>query len=304
MSSVIGSNAKWRAAFVGWRSDFYGQLTESAGVMAPVTTVIQSNSPEENYTWLGSMPGMREWIGERVVNRLRAEKWTIVNKDWEVTVAVDRDDIRYDKFGKIMPQILSLADAVEAKKDELLTDLLVGGFTQYGYDGQYFFDTDHTTGGDGSGESYSNKGTTALGTDGTALDAALLNMATRVNDRGQPLAVSPTHLIYGPKLESVVRTLIKTPTLSGGGDNPFYNRLTPIMNPRLIGDYDDYWFLVDASKSLKPFVLQEVGRPNLVQKTAPTDDNVFWEKEYIVGVDATFNAGYAFPQLVFGAIVA
>ncbi|WP_417050343.1 Mu-like prophage major head subunit gpT family protein [Dysosmobacter welbionis] len=42
-------------------------------------------------------------------------------------------------------------------------------------------------------------------------------------------------------------------------------------------------------------------RPQLVTKDSPSDDNVFFNKEFIYGVDARYNAGYGLWQLAFGS---
>lgn len=48
------------------------------------------------YAWLGDIPGMREWIGDREVQNLTASDYTIKNKDFELTVGVDRNAIEDD----------------------------------------------------------------------------------------------------------------------------------------------------------------------------------------------------------------
>ena len=56
-----------------------------------VATVVPSTSESETYAWLGDIPGMREWIGEREIQNLSGSAYTIKNKDFELTVGVDRN---------------------------------------------------------------------------------------------------------------------------------------------------------------------------------------------------------------------
>ena len=42
---------------------------------------------------------MREWIGDREIQNLSASDYTIKNKDYELTVGVDRNDIEDDTLG-------------------------------------------------------------------------------------------------------------------------------------------------------------------------------------------------------------
>lgn len=57
------------------------------------------------------------------------------------------------------------------------------------------------------------------------------------------------------------------------------------------------WVLIDDTRPLKPIILQMRREPVLVNKNTVSDDNVFWEKQAVWGMDGRYVAGYAFPQL-------
>lgn len=59
------------------------------------------------------------------------------------------------------------------------------------------------------------------------------------------------------------------------------------------------WYLLDASRALKPLIFQNRKSPNFVAKTAETDDNVFDRNEYVYGVDSRCNVGFGFWQLAY-----
>ena len=59
------------------------------------------------------------------------------------------------------------------------------------------------------------------------------------------------------------------------------------------------WYLVDASRALKPLIYQLRKAPNFVAKTGETDDNVFDRAEYVYGTDMRCNVGYGFWQLAY-----
>ncbi len=98
------------------------------------------------YNWLGAMPTMREWVGDRVVKDLSAFGFIIRNKDFESTVEVDRNSIEDDQVGTYTPNFQQLAYAAAEHRDRLVFALLAAGFTTLCYDGQYFFDVDHPVG--------------------------------------------------------------------------------------------------------------------------------------------------------------
>jgi len=120
---------------------------------------VPSTSREQSYNWLGVFPAMREWLGDRIFKDLQAFNYAIINKDWETSVEVDRNDILDDHLGIYNPIVRTMARAVAAHPDELIFRTLIpDGFDTVCYDGQFFFDTDHPVGAstasnDGGGSS-------------------------------------------------------------------------------------------------------------------------------------------------------
>ena len=132
-----GFNARFRRGLIG------DQAEPQWKRMAMRT---ESVTAEENYGWINSLPGMREWLGDRQLNQLSREKYAIVNRDFEETVTVDRNDILDDRYGIYGARFEAIGEAVRAHPDELVWPLLKDGFGDtHGlcFDGQYFFDLDH-----------------------------------------------------------------------------------------------------------------------------------------------------------------
>lgn len=127
----------------GLRTIFNGAFTGAASSWDQVAMLVNSTAKHENYAWLGAMPNFREWVGDRVVNNLMAHDYLIKNKPFEMTIAVDRDDIEDDSYGVYMPMIQEMGRAAKVHPDQLVYALLKSGFNTPCYDGQYFFDTDH-----------------------------------------------------------------------------------------------------------------------------------------------------------------
>ncbi len=61
------------------------------------------------------------------------------------------------------------------------------------------------------------------------------------------------------------------------------------------------WFMLDASRALKPIILQKRKDFEFVSKDKVTDDNVFHNKEFIYGADARANTGFGFWQMAWGS---
>ena len=119
----------------------------------------RSMTAEESYPWLGALPGMRKWAGERAVHSMELHDWTIKNEDFELTIGVGRNAIEDDRYGVYSQRFNMMGAATEAHPDELVWPLVAAGFDTKCYDGQYFFDGDHPIyAKDGSVGSMSNTG--------------------------------------------------------------------------------------------------------------------------------------------------
>ncbi|VVE65419.1 Mu-like prophage FluMu major head subunit gpT [Pandoraea anapnoica] len=115
-----------------------------------LATKVNSTSREEHYAWLGQFPTLKEWVGDRVVQNMKAFSYTIKNRDFESTVQVARNDIEDDNLGLFGPMFQDMGNAAALHPDQLMFELLASGFTAPCYDGTPFFGEAHRTGKDGS----------------------------------------------------------------------------------------------------------------------------------------------------------
>lgn len=136
-------------------STVFNQAFDAAPSQWPLVAMqTPSTGRSVDYKWLGDFPMMREWLGDRVLKDLSAFKYEITNKDYEATIEVDRNDIEDDQIGVYTPMIQGLAQAAKVHPDVLVFALLKAGFDTECFDGQYFFDSDHSV----NGASVSNTG--------------------------------------------------------------------------------------------------------------------------------------------------
>lgn len=147
---MIVNKANLGAIFTAFKTVFNVGLETAPSVYERVAMVVPSTTKEEVYSWLGQFPGVREWLGPRVIKNLTAHGFTIVNKKFESTVSIARTDIEDDRFGVFSPVMRELGRAAGDHPDQLTFALLADGFATTCYDGQFFFDTDHPV-GDGNG---------------------------------------------------------------------------------------------------------------------------------------------------------
>jgi len=108
-----------------------------------LTEMVTSTTSDEEYGWLGDVPGMREWIGDRVVNNLKQHGYKLRNKDFEQTISVPANAISDDRYNTYGKRFELMGRAAAAHPCQSVYQQLALGFTEPCYDGQFFFDTDH-----------------------------------------------------------------------------------------------------------------------------------------------------------------
>jgi len=118
-----------------------------------LATIVPSTTRSNTYAWLGQVPGMRKWVGDRIIKELVGHSYTLENQDFELTIAVDRNDFEDDNFGIYTPMAANMAYEGKTHKSRLVYELLEDGENQNGYDGQPFFSATHP---DGQGGTQSN----------------------------------------------------------------------------------------------------------------------------------------------------
>lgn len=106
---------------------------------------VPSTGSDEVYPRLDMIPGLREWVGDRVVHNLSLTTFTIANKEFEETIAVLRKNFEDDKYGFLTAAAQQLGLNAARLPDLLTTKLLLAGHTTPCYDGQNFFDVAHPT---------------------------------------------------------------------------------------------------------------------------------------------------------------
>lgn len=137
------------AAFTGFNTAFRKGFTGAETAFRDICMVVPSTTREELYGWLGQFPSLREWIGPRVIKNLSVHSYTVVNRKFEQTISIPRDDMEDDRYGVYGSHFTEMGRAAAEFPDKLVFDLLGKGFTELCYDGQPFFDTDHKVGSKG-----------------------------------------------------------------------------------------------------------------------------------------------------------
>lgn len=282
-----------RGIYVGFNTLFNRAFQTENPLYKQIATISPSTTDAETYAWLGDIPGMREWIGEREIQNLTASGYTIKNKDFELTVGVDRNAIEDDKIALYNPSMEMLGQSAAMHPDELIFKLLASGFTEKCYDGEAFFSDKHKVGK----KTVSNMTHAPLSLE--AYIVARATMMSLTNAKGRALNLVPDTLVVPPALEAKARDILVADYINGT-KNTMQGTAKPLVAPQLAG-HDTAWFLLCTSRPIKPTIWQQRKAPKFVSKTAETDDNVFMNKKFLYGVDSRGNAGFGFWQMAYGS---
>ena len=301
MAVVVDSGLTSRAIM----GRFFRRLEEFADAAwwTKLAMRFSSNQESETYKRLGMVPQVREWVGGRKVEPLRANGITIVNKVWESTIRIDADEQRRDKTGQIMIRINELARRVATHPNSLLTTLITNGESTAAYDGQFFFDTDHSEGDSGtqSNDITDDATTPTAPTDAEMYEAIVKGIAQMIgfkDDTGEPMNESARDFMVMVPTSFLSSTLI---ALSSNNIDSTGNPLADsepfkvdwVANPRLT--WTDKFAVFRTDGESRPFIFQEE-LPVQVQILAEGSELEVNENQHQYGVKAIHEAGYGFWQ--------
>lgn len=273
----------------------YGEALKS-GFASKICTVVKSESDSEDYSWLGAVPKIREFLGERQAKDLANFNYNIRNKTWENTLGIKRTDIEDQKLGMITMRVQELAQEAARYPDELaatfLTNALGSAAAPYlCYDGQGFIDTDHPAPTMIGGAVQANRAGTALAS--ATLWAAIAAMRMYRDDTGRILNIHPNLLLVEPCLEQTSRELLADFTGSAAskaiGDLGLELEVVPYLYSTTIVANGN-WFLCATKGVVKPLILQQRS-PIEFGSLEKDSDSGFIRDEYLFGTRARYNIG-------------
>jgi phage major head subunit gpT-like protein len=275
---------------------FDKSVKETVTFYPTICTIVPSSGEDEKYGWLGDIPSVREWLGERVFKELRAANYIVANKLWEDSLLVPKTKLADDRAGIYAPMYAMLGQRAASHPDKLVMTAVVNGATTTCFDSQYFFDTDHSWGDSGT-QSNSLTYAAATGTTPTtdefklAFEQAVAAMLGFLDDQGEPMTqplvgrldnlvvLVPTAL-YATAVKAT-QALVVSNTTNVQVWNP-----TIVASPFLTDATKFYTFYVGGP--LKPFVFQ--AREPLSRQTKGLEDIETKDAKFMT--QARYNVGY------------
>lgn len=289
---------------------YYEALAAAAGAgwIGNVSNYFGSDQAAESYPWLGMPPAMREWVGGRQAKGMSTNLVTITNKHYEATMEITLKDLRRDKTGQIKARLAEFAQRGQSHFASLLSTLIVNGPSTVCYDGQYFFDTDHSEGASGTldNDITTDISTLPVETHGVvtapskeemlqAIIASISQFFTFKDDQGEPINEdAKSFLVMVPVgLMPAASSALSRTNAQGPGMFSFDGfNVGLAVNPRLTaGGWTDEFVTFRTDGSIKPLIRQEETEPAVKMKDEASE-YAFDNAAIQIGIDSWRNAGY------------
>ena len=256
-------------------------------MLESLATTVPSNARTNTFGFLLNLLKMRKWDGPRIIQNLKTGSYLLENDPYELTVGVDRRDIRDDLIGVHNSRFDDMGRAARLWPDQVLRAALQAGTSNLGFDGVAFFSAAHPL--NPAGNQSNNFTSTPL----TAGNFAIVRsaMASYTGQDGEVLGVSGNVLIVPPQLEDMANTIVKAPFGAGGATNIQAGQARVVVVPGL-ANAPTTWYLADDNNAIKALIWQLREAPIFTNKTSFNDDNVFFENQFLWGINAEGVAGY------------
>lgn len=284
---------------VGMKTNFMRGFEGVESIYDKVCMTVKSDKDEEKYPFLGATAGLSEWTDERQHKDVAEYSFTIVNKKYEDTISIKREALEDNQYQSYFLQALNMGSEVKRSYDVLFAAHVEAATSTNAYDGQYFFDTDHSSKNSGTQSNYNS----SLALSATNVKTAMTAMMGFKDDQGVVMGSRPTAIMVPNALAFTAMEIFNPLAVDAGAAEPaervLRGTLEVIVNPYL--SEATSWYLLDLNKPVRPFVFQERTPAEFTQMTSGDD---YFERDIIkYGVRARFRFGLGEWRYAYKATV-
>jgi len=289
------------------------ETNPGSAMLDGISNLFTSDQASETYNFLGQTPAMREWVGGRQAKGFSGQGITIFNTHYEATLEIEVKDARRDKTPQIEARIAEFSQRAQTHWASLLSTLLINAPSTVCYDGQFFFDTDHSEGSSGIQDN-------DITVDISALPAAVHGVVTAPSveemqqsilkgiaqilsfkdDQGEPMNENASRFLVVVPVAlyltavAAVSTLMTAALQQNLNPNLIAGLTVDVqMNPRLT--WTDSFAVFRTDSPIKAFIRQSETEVELTV-LGEGSDHAFKHKSWQYGLDAWRGVGYGYWQ--------
>jgi phage major head subunit gpT-like protein len=283
-----------QSCFVAFNTAFQKGFNSAQPRLSQFATFIPSTGKSNVYAFMLKLLKMRQWIGEREIQNISSASYQLDNLLYELSVAVDANDIKDDSLGVYGPLMEAMGEQVALWSEDLLLAALLAGESATTFDKVAFFSKSHPVDlagrVSGTQSNLFDSSDGATGVDEATYSAALVKMSTLLGSDGRPLGCQATDVLVHPSQEFAMKKLVAAAYGANGSTNVYQGTTKVTVLPQLTNAKEFY--LVDNSRPIKPLIMQVRESPDFVSYTDPKDERVFKNNEFVYGSKARGAAGY------------
>ncbi len=296
---------------------------QAAFAKAPIywdkfASMIPSETTFQFHAFLDRSPQMRQWIGERQITSSSVRNIVLENLDFELTQSINVNKFKDDQYGIYSPLMEQMGYSAAMWPDNSLMLPTVQNGDQNSsisksYDGVPFYSASHPV--DASRPNYGAAqinlftGNPLTQSNYTSTRATMMSY---LGADGTPWGVMPNILLVPPALEQIAKQIVSMPTITqviqagalvaAGGSTAANTAAAAaasatqgtaevVVWPQLQND-PTTWYLLDTTRSIRPFVYQLREAPVFTFLNKPTDQNTCMLNEFIYGINSRGAGGY------------
>jgi phage major head subunit gpT-like protein len=302
------------ALFISFSKQFAdAYMSEAQPLLDAVGMRVPSNTRDQRYPIVQTITGaMRQWTGERQIQNIVNQGFTVTNSKWENSLAVERTDLEDDQYGVYSSMLIPNL----ARHAKLLPDLEIAKIfntNPTGYDGVALFSSAHPKDPSSAISGTQSNALTSAPLSATAIATAYATMMSFVGPDNIPMGSMGTTLLVPPSLAYIAWTLANgayypesknnVAGVFGAQDNVWKGQFNVVVSPYLTDTgvtTTAVWYLLDTRSATQRAVLwQEREAAQLVSMVDPANPSVFFEDRFYMGARAR---GAAAPALWFKAV--
>ena len=269
-------------------------------VIKTIANEVTANNGSRVYGWLGSVPGVREWLGTKTYKQLKEYNYIVRNKEWYNALTMKKKELRRNGLVDVPMMLDGLVTEHADHKLEMILDALIDGTSNTAYDNIAFFSN-------ASGVRVNDNLLTGTGTTLALLKAdiisARLAAASFLNDNGKLMRVMLNTVVCPMSLETSFLEIKNSTADAGGAHSGIANVAggyidNIIADPQLDADDVNDWYFLATKNNLKPVVIQTEAM-NEGDEFETVLDETKWASDGILGysVESASNVGYGIPAL-------
>lgn len=248
--------------FVTFMAQYEMGARSATPVHSQIADVFSIPTGELDFPIPEAFGAWKEWKKgeERTWRNLAAHNARAVTKDYELSVSIPRDAIRFDRYQTFAPRFAEEGRRSQLVWDDIVFAALLAGETTVCFDGQEFFDAAHPVKpSDALSGTQSNLHTSRAFSE-TNLDTTFAEFLAWKGPDGREVGAMPDTLLVGSSNYAPAKR-VTTAEFNAAGATNIYNGMFDVV---LVPGLGTSWILASCKSGMKPVALNKAAEATML----------------------------------------